>query len=285
MKLPWTLALLVFLTTPTFAREKTVALVADAQGQVQLVQAGQKSQAALLSYLAPGTRMELGPKARASLAFVEGGLRVNLAGPCQVALEESGVKLLEGDPAAVTSTRPETRQGKALPRDVNIARGGGVRRDPELALTVGQAILPGDAIHWQAADTINGFQIFVWDGDRRLLREEVERQTRQLALAPDLLEPGHTYEVELAGYRLSGQEVVLKKAVKVLATETAQRVSGLEQGATGVAGKTELLAVCLDLGLDYKSLNLTEELLQQRPDDANLIRLRNELRKSLGLSD
>ncbi|MCA9793309.1 MAG: hypothetical protein KC910_15975 [Candidatus Eremiobacteraeota bacterium] len=285
MKLPWTFALLLLLTTGAFAREKTVALVADAQGQVQLLQAGQKSQAALLSYLSPGTRMQLGPKARASLAFVEGGLRVDLSGPCQVALEESGVKLLEGGPGAVTSTRPQTRQGKSLPRDVNIARGGGVRRDPELALTVGQAILPGDSIHWQAADTINGFQVFLWEGDRRLLREEVERQTRELALAPDLLEPGHSYEVELAGYRVSGQEVVLKKQVKVLGAEACEQITGLEKAATGVAGKTALLSVYLDLGLDYKSLKLTEDLLKQRPEDANLTRLQGELRKSLGLSD
>lgn len=275
--------LLTLLLYGSALAQATVAVVTDVQGEALL----EGKKLALLTYLHQNDKLELAAGAGLELSFTSGGLKARLQGPCSVVVDKDGARLLSGAQANLQQSKPPKTLGVALPSDLNIDRGAGIRRDPFLSLSLPATILPDlKAIEWDAQGEFSGFELQLEDAHswQRVFEKELPGSERVVALPHGLLKPGRSYQVLLAGYKADGSVSELEKTVVVLDEQLAKKLYAAEEWALNqneVGPQTELLAVYLNHNLSLRALSLVERLLQKRPDDVNLVGLRQSLRAEL----
>jgi len=102
-----------------------VAMVSDTSGTVDFSSdGGAFNKAHLLQALYDGYQVRVGSGAHATLSFVQGGVRVALAGPVTVKIANNKAQKVAGS-GAVTTSQAGSRAGTQISADVNLARMGG----------------------------------------------------------------------------------------------------------------------------------------------------------------
>jgi hypothetical protein len=164
-----------------------LALLTRVQGEVKL----QGARAHMLGAVHEHDHLQLGVGARASLSFCDGGLRINLSGPCEVEVTLRGVM-----PASshVVTLRPQGRTTALLADGISIEKAGGARAaelPDDCLITRGTLYGEPALMWWTASEEPGAYRLTLRDAGAKTLLEcaQVKPQARPLALRlPDTYE-------------------------------------------------------------------------------------------------
>jgi hypothetical protein len=181
-----------------------VAMVSNATGNVAVAPPGGTAfeKAHLLQQLYDGYQVRVDAGGHATLAFVQGGLRVTLAGPVTVRIANNTAQKTAGS-GAVTTSQATSRAGTQISADINLARMGGklsrasitdfhITSDPGF-----KTLRP--TITWQIGkDTpADKFHLTVQDeSDSVVVETDLPGTARSYTFQKDLT-PGVSYDVSL----------------------------------------------------------------------------------------
>lgn len=251
------------------------AMVSDLVGTVSV-----KGQSvALFSMVSAGSELEVPAGSRLQLAFVNGGLVVNAAGPCTLRVEADGAHLLKGTPLA--SRKPAPSAPGVKPTGINWDKMAGMRRG-ELALKCDPASLGSPVtLAWKADRPLDEVEVVVEEAGtfKRVVKKLVPFAPSSCEVS---LAAGGSYLVTLTGFSASGERFSTGPVpLHVLSAAERAAFEGAWKSAWDAAhadpqeagGLAVLLAQAAELQLYTQAREVAAELVKRRPEDPGLKRL------------
>lgn len=252
-------------------------MVSDLKGKIEGV--------SLFGMLPAGAELRLPAGAELSLSFVQGGLRERLKGPCLARLEATGVKVLEGDPAA--TMRPAESNAATLPTGLNLDKIGGLRRGELRFVNDPVSLTSRPVLRWVSSERFSELEVMIEEAGtfKRVLKQRVPPEPARLQVE---LSPGKSYLLSLTAFRADGSHIPnepLPVPLRVLSSEESERYEALAREARmqvqahpeDLAPLSELLAAYLSEELYAPALELARELTRRRSGDAILTKLVSDL--------
>lgn len=261
------------------------AMISDLKGKVEFRAPGAPwKTATIMTFLPAGAEVRAAGGATATLAFIAGGARAHLSGPCVVQVTGRAAKLVSGAGSALRTTSPDRRAGALLPQEVNFQQMGGarLRQLDLLALDLDEAsadIRP--TIRWTAQAKFVKFDVTVTEEEepyREVFKTTCPGSATSVTLPADhALAYGHRYEVLLVGYataRLKAPE----RVVEVLAKEDADRLQAARREADeqfaahpdDVTPLVLMVSMYAQHQLYSAAVDMAEKVIARRNEDATL---------------
>lgn len=252
-----------------------VAMVTDASGGVFAVSGGKNKKIPLLSYLEPGTVIQLDDHARLSITLFAKPVEYRFTGPAKLTVEEGRILSHEGKAEAQPVSLEKTSAAKkfTVAQRESVAQAAYEMRAGRPGLRLDDPVdtrLIGDGIafSWDGPRPADGYQLSLYDGRKRLLHHE-SLAANSWAPSAGLLKAGGNYEWEIRATLENGEVLTARGSFSVAGSAAAKAIRAQRPRAGASFSDRVLYAVFLEgNGYKYDARRIWKELAKERPDDA-----------------
>jgi hypothetical protein len=252
-----------------------VAMVTDVGGVISALENGKARKIVLLSYLEPGTTLQLDSNAQLTATFFSKPVEYRFVGPAKLTVEQN--RIVAGD--GKTETHAVSLQKTSAAKKFTVAqresvtqavfemrggRPGVLLNDP-----VDTNLIDGDApgFSWDGPRPVGGYRLSLYGSQNQLLHQ-VSLTSKSWTPAAGLLKAGNAYAWEIKAVLANGEVLTAKGNFSVTDSTTAKSIQAQTPQADSSFSERVLYAVFLEEnGFKYDARRLWKELAKERPDD------------------